>query len=168
MSLRRHVCRVSFPAKPCNDYVWISEDVLNGAVERFTHSRCSRRHVGHVPGPLEARKRATKRRMMNLAPVGWGTWGTGIDPSLLSGFRQPWQPSWQWQSLTAPKLDVEYGTTREIAGICNGLQALIIGQTSLPCKAGLAKVIIRKVRVSFRNRGQPTNAWSTLLLGHMP
>ena len=99
MSLKRHVCRLPFHNNTPNDFVWISEDVLDSAISHFSHGRISRRHVGLAPGPLEARKRAAKRRMMNLAQVGGGE----IDPSLLHGVgRAPGQASWQWQSPTVP------------------------------------------------------------------
>ena len=100
MSLRRHVCRLPLHTKAPNDFVWISEDVLDSAISHFSRGRISRRHVGLAPGPLEARKRVAKRRMVNLAQVGGGG---DIDPSLLHGLgRGPGQMSWQWQSPTTP------------------------------------------------------------------
>ena len=50
-----------------------------------------------MPGPLEAQRRATKRRMMGLA-LG-GARGGDVDPSLLR--RIPEQQTWQWQGPTA-------------------------------------------------------------------
>ncbi len=100
MPLRRHVCRLSFYLRAPKDYVWISQEVLNSAIIHFSRGITFRRHVGIVPGPLEARKRAAKRRMVNLAQVG----GPGeIDPSLFGdpGYA-PGQKDWQWQSPTAP------------------------------------------------------------------
>ena len=108
MPLRRHVCRLSFHLGAPKDYVWISEEVLNNAINHFSRGLTFRRHVGIVPGPLEARKRASKRRMVNLAQVG----GAGeIDPSLFGGSGYaPGQNGWQWQSPTAP-------TTKDAEGI---------------------------------------------------
>lgn len=106
MPLRRHVCRLSSYFRAPKDYVWISDEVLNNAINHFSRGITFRRHVGFVPGPLEARKRASKRRMVNLAQVG----GPGeIDPSLLGGpGYAPGQNGCQWQSPTAPATkDVE-------------------------------------------------------------
>ena len=102
MSLRRHVCRLPVRVKSRDDYVWISEDVLDSAISHFSRGRISRRHIGLAPGPLEARKRAAKRRMMNLTGVGGGVAGE-LDPTLLQGLGQaPEQENWRWQSPTAP------------------------------------------------------------------
>lgn len=75
----------------------MSEDVLNSAMRHFAHGRVPRRHVGLAPGPLEARKRATKRRMMNLAQVGGGE---GFNPGVLPGLGAPERVDWTWQSPT--------------------------------------------------------------------
>ena len=100
MPLRRHVCRLSFYLRAPKDYVWISEEVLNNAIKHFSRGITFRRHAGTVPGPLEARKRAAKRRMVNLAQVGGAR---EIDPSLFGGpGHAPGQNGWQWQSPTAP------------------------------------------------------------------
>ena len=108
MPLRRHVCRLSSYLRGSKDYIWISEEVLNNAVNHFSRGITFRRHVGIVPGPLEARKRAAKRRMVNLAQVG----GAGeIDPSLFGGPEYaPRQNGWQWQSPTAPATKDAEGT----------------------------------------------------------
>ena len=53
--------------------------------------------MGLAPGPLEARKRATKRRMMNLAQVGGGA---DFDPSVLPGLGAPGRGEWKWQGPT--------------------------------------------------------------------
>ena len=100
MPLRRHVCRLSFYLKAPKNFVWISDEFLNNEFNHFARGINFRRHVGLVPGPLEARKRAAKRRMVNLAQVG----GAGeLDPSLLGapGYA-PGQNGWQWQSPAAP------------------------------------------------------------------
>ena len=80
--------------------MWVSGEALNHAFNHFSRGTLFRRHVGAVPGPLEARKRAAKRRMVNLAPVK----GTGeIDPSVFGVPGSPLgQNGWQWQSPTAP------------------------------------------------------------------
>ena len=111
MSLRRHVYRLPFQVKCRDDNVWIGDDILNDAIRRFSHSKISRRHVGHVPGPMEARKRATKRSMVGLAQVGGGM---GLDPALLSGIQQPLEPNWSWQRPTLPTSSIEKGTEEEM------------------------------------------------------
>jgi len=80
-----------------SDYIWISDDFLDRALRRFLVPQCSRRHGSSVPGPLEAQRRATKRRMRGLALA--GARGGDIDPSLLR--RIPEQQKWQWQGPTA-------------------------------------------------------------------
>ena len=123
MPLRRHVCRLSSYLRAPKDYLWISEEVLNNAINHLSRGITFRRHVGIVPGPLEARKRAAKRRMVNLAQVG----GAGeIDPSLFGGpGYAPGQNGWQWQSPTAPATkDAEgivlrpWSIARRSANIC--------------------------------------------------
>lgn len=48
--------------------IWISDAVLNETFERF--SRGCRRHGSHVPGPLESRKRAARRKNTSIAYAG--------------------------------------------------------------------------------------------------
>jgi hypothetical protein len=50
---------------PPSSYVWITDDLLDLTVNRFFRSGCrhQKRHGSQVPGPLEARRRAVKRRM---------------------------------------------------------------------------------------------------------
>ena len=101
MPFRRHVCRLPVYVRAPKDYVWSSEEVLNNAINHFSRGITFRRHVGAVPGPLEARKRAAKRRIVNLAQVG----GAGeIDPSVVGGLGSALGQNvgWQWQSPTAP------------------------------------------------------------------
>lgn len=114
MSLRRHVCRLPLRLTPPSDHIWISEDALDRAIYQFARPRIFRRHVGLAPGPLEARKRATKRRMMNLAQVGGEG---GPDPSVLPGFGVAPESGWQWQGPAVPKPREDGGTyTRRIQG----------------------------------------------------
>ena len=95
MSLRRHVHCLPLRLNAPQDHIWVSEDVLNCAMHRFAHCRVPRRHACLAPGPLEARKRATKRRMMNLAQIAEGG---GFDPSVLPGMGAPERIEWKWQS----------------------------------------------------------------------
>lgn len=95
MLLGRHVCCQHLRINAPKDHVWISEGLLNNAMYRFAHGRVPRRNVGLAPGPLESRKRSTKRRMMNLAQVGAG-WSA--DPSVLPTLGSPDYKEWKWQS----------------------------------------------------------------------
>lgn len=90
MSLRRRACGKSWQRwqTATSDHIWISG---------FLVPQCSRRHGSSVPGPLEAQRRANKRRMMGLAPA--GARQGDYDPSLLR--RSPEQQKWQWQGPTA-------------------------------------------------------------------
>ena len=97
MTLRRHACCLPLGLNAPKDHIWVSENALNSAMHRFVHGRVPRRYVGLAPGPLEARKRATKRRMMNLAQLGGGA---VFDPSVLPGFGAPERVEWKWQSPT--------------------------------------------------------------------
>ena len=94
MSLGRHVCCRRLRFNPPKDHIHISEHFFNNAMHRFAHGRVPRRHVGLAPGPLEARKRATRRRMMNLAQVGGGG---SLDPNVLPGLGSPDYMEWKWQ-----------------------------------------------------------------------
>lgn len=97
MSLKRHACRLSTRLNMSDGHIWISEATLDNVIQRFSHAKIPRRHVGLAPGPLEARKRAAKRRMVNLARV---ETGSGFDPSLIPGFGVTPESGWQWQSPT--------------------------------------------------------------------
>ncbi|KAL8674564.1 MAG: hypothetical protein Q9168_001007 [Polycauliona sp. 1 TL-2023] len=100
MSLKRRLCR--FAATHPSDHIWISDDILDHAVSRYMKLCVGRRHGSAVPGPLEARKRAAKRRLMGLAP----TMG-GLDPhpGFLAGLGRGHenQQSWQWQNPKLPQ-----------------------------------------------------------------
>ena len=130
MPLRRHVCRLSFHLGAPKNYVWISEEVLNNAINHFSRGLTFRRHVGIVPGPLEARKRASKRRMVNLAQAG----GAGeIDPSLFGGpGYAPGQNGWQWQSPTAPATKDAEGVVLRLCSIARRSANIFTEPSSLP------------------------------------
>jgi hypothetical protein len=73
-SLRRQL-RASVTLEP----VWITDDLLADTFRRFAHN--SKRHGSHVPGPLEARKRARKRLNSHTSFNGGAP--PPLDPSLL-------------------------------------------------------------------------------------
>ncbi|KAF2803684.1 uncharacterized protein BDZ99DRAFT_575766 [Mytilinidion resinicola] len=93
IACRRAVHRIR---PPLVDSVWISDELLADVYHRFLQASFSsqRRHGSNVPGPLEARKRASKRRMMDLAAAGGG--GAFPNPAMLFG------PSSTGPSLTGP------------------------------------------------------------------
>jgi hypothetical protein len=87
------------PSSP--QHIWISDNLLADALSRFFPTSCpqQKRHGSHVPGPLEARRRAAKRRMTvsasfypqeNFAPL--------FSLGALFGFRKAPQPSWRYEA----------------------------------------------------------------------
>ena len=109
MSLNRRACRPFLarlqPGK--FKYAWTSDDTLISALRPFLLTRSCRRHVGLAPGPLEARKRATRRRLMGLAPSGTApptgdiASHVGIE-SWLFGRSKITPQTYQWQEPSAP------------------------------------------------------------------
>ena len=90
-------------------HVWITDEVLANAFHHFLRvtSTSQRRYGSNVPGPLEARRRASKRRIMGLAAVGGG----GGTPSVgaLFGLASRGPPSWRYEppSIRNPKEQLE-------------------------------------------------------------
>lgn len=103
MSLNRRACYYLPPQYPrtATNYNWISDELLNNVYQCFTQSRIPRRHGSSVPGPLEAQRRATKRRMMGLAIAGGGELGA-IHPPFLAGLNSGRDVyGWKWQPPTS-------------------------------------------------------------------
>jgi hypothetical protein len=80
-------------------HIWVSDELLSSTFHRFFRDTCphQRRHGSHVPGPLEARRRATKRRMT----VSAGFYPQDSLPltfnlGALFGFRSN-QPPWRYE-----------------------------------------------------------------------
>ena len=88
MFLGRYVCRqpVQQALNQTNDFIWISDNTLSETLRRFTHSRPCLRRASSVPGPLEARRRSTKRRMtsqtLSIGPP-------SIEPGMFHGLGAP-------------------------------------------------------------------------------
>lgn len=87
-----------------SNHIWISDEVLSEAFNRFVRvSHTSRRHGSNVPGPLEARKRSAKRRMgcavaaANMGPPG-GDFGALFGAGAGAGGNAV-EKGWSW---TAP------------------------------------------------------------------
>ena len=77
-------------------------------MRRFVHAKTIKRYVSMVPGPLEARKRATKRRIVSIAQVGGGG---GLDQAILQGLDGiAERRDWQWQSPKIPEERTPKGT----------------------------------------------------------
>ena len=102
MSFSQHACRQAVRQRlsRSTDHVWISDDLVSNALHRFIIGHCSRRHVSFAPGPLEARKRSAKRRMMNMAVAGGvGATDVGTFMGIGGGLEQI---AWRWESPTPP------------------------------------------------------------------
>ena len=85
------------------DHIWISNDLLSSAFRRFTRSRSSKRHGSFVPGPLEARKRQARRRMVDVAAArGDGIVGALDTGAYLVAGGSLTNQSFQWQPPLAP------------------------------------------------------------------
>ncbi|CAE7209886.1 hypothetical protein P3342_011950 [Pyrenophora teres f. teres] len=98
----RRVVHVLQNANASTHHVSISDDVLARASNTFFPSSCphQKRHGSHIPGPLEARKRAAKRRMTVSAgfcpqdpfpstTFNWRAW---------FGLRKKSQPTWTYKA----------------------------------------------------------------------
>lgn len=115
MSFKQHAYRLRLPHQPktTTNHVWISDELLNNLYQSFSFSITLKRHGSSVPGPLEAQRRAAKRRMMGLANVGGGEAG-GFHPAFVAKL----DPSrdlygWKWQ---APMASPQVPETNKKAG----------------------------------------------------
>ena len=100
-------------------HVWIGDDLLRSAFQQFTRTCQPRRHASFAPGPLEARKRASKRRIGALAPLGTID---SLDLSFVPGFGPSSSASekrskWQWQEPPQPMTQKQIRKRRE--GFCS-------------------------------------------------
>ncbi|KAF2630084.1 hypothetical protein BU25DRAFT_363328 [Macroventuria anomochaeta] len=91
---------------PAPQHIWVPDEVLSLAVHRFFHSTCpqQKRHGSNVPGPLEARRRAAKRRM--TASAGFypqESFPTSFSLGALFGYRSKPQNSWRYEPPSLPK-----------------------------------------------------------------
>lgn len=80
-----HASRPNIGATKYGSYIWVSDDLLAHTFNTFV--RAHRRHGSNVPGPLEARKRAAKRRTTTLAQI-----PSHPDPAIVMG--SVTQPDW--------------------------------------------------------------------------
>ncbi|KAF2121917.1 hypothetical protein BDV96DRAFT_133826 [Lophiotrema nucula] len=82
-------------------HIWISDERVSSAFDRFIRSSCphQKRHGSHIPGPLEARRRAVKRRMTVAAasPQAAAPPPFGLTLGDLFGSRKHREPSWRYE-----------------------------------------------------------------------
>ena len=94
---------------PSAQHVWITDEVLANAFHNFLRVTFTsqRRYGSNVPGPLEARRRASKRRIMGLAAAEGGGGAPSVGALFGLGFRGP--PSWRYEppSIGSPKEQLE-------------------------------------------------------------
>nr|POF15311.1 hypothetical protein CFP56_42200 [Quercus suber] len=94
--------RAAAPPSQTLSYLWISDDLLTDAFNRFARvSHATRRYGSNVPGPLEARRRSAKRRMGMVTASAIGSApSAGFDLSALFGLRssKPPDQSWKWEA----------------------------------------------------------------------
>jgi hypothetical protein len=97
------------PTTPSNP-IWISDTFLAEPIQRFT---CVHRRYGSsVPGPLEARRRATRRKNTSLASVGSG--GPPIEAGALFGNGR----KVEWWNNPASSEQPEGQVEREFLTLC--------------------------------------------------
>jgi hypothetical protein len=158
------------PSPP--QHIWISDDLLSSALHRFFRLSCphQKRHGSHVPGPLEARRRAAKRRMSlsaNFYPQ--DSFPSSLSLSALFGFGPNSQPSWRYEppSLRSQSEPVDHRMSRnpssrlvQPANICSSArhapdaqyQSLDISQKILTVLPTRHSVLVR-AKYCTRNRG---------------
>lgn len=102
-------CRLAYsvfrkPTHPSNS-IWISDALLAGTIQRFTHLHL--RYGSAVPGPLEARRRATRRKTASFAATEGG--GAPIEVGALfgSGKKVEW---WNVPNPSEPQVEVTEST----------------------------------------------------------
>lgn len=87
-------------------HIWIPDELLDCAVNRFFRAIAphQKRCGSHVPGPLEARRRATKRRISlatNFSPQ--TTFPPLFSLGALFGFHKDAPPLWSYKPPSLPK-----------------------------------------------------------------
>jgi hypothetical protein len=122
---------------PAAQHIWISDDLLTAALSQFFRSSCpqQKRHGSHVPGPLEARRRAAKRRM--TASAGFYPQESFPQPFSLSaffGFRKDSQPTWRYEapSLQHDAEPLDQGVSLRLSTGHNGALLTAIASNPAP------------------------------------
>ncbi|RAL16262.1 uncharacterized protein BO97DRAFT_440066 [Aspergillus homomorphus CBS 101889] len=94
MSLGRHAYRHAVQPASAGlvDHVWISDDLLASAFQRFVKTQ--RRHASRVPGPLEARRRLARRKNCAMAAM-----PSAMPPDAIAGlFGRDGRQHLNWQN----------------------------------------------------------------------
>lgn len=112
MFFNRHACRFLLAGPQAGEvnHIRISDDIHRSTFRRFKITRVYRRHVALPPGPLEARKRATKRRLVGLSSLeNAATAGENASQarvnSWLFGTKRAAPHSYQWQEPSLPRVN---------------------------------------------------------------
>ncbi|KAF2272449.1 uncharacterized protein EI97DRAFT_470412 [Westerdykella ornata] len=86
---------------PPQPHIWIPDELLLRTLHRFFRAGCThqKRHGSHVPGPLEARRRAVKRKLSVQASLPQEGFGVPLfDLKALFGARSGGNPSWRYEA----------------------------------------------------------------------
>lgn len=100
MTIDRHVghCMLRKALATPSNSIWISDALLAESIQRFT---CVHRRYGSsVPGPLEARRRATRRKNTSLASGGGGAPSIEIAALFGQGSKPEW---WNVSNSSEPQ-----------------------------------------------------------------
>ncbi|KAE9978543.1 hypothetical protein BLS_000476 [Venturia inaequalis] len=104
----RHVARSIYTSN--FSPLWITDEVVDNAFDRFLRvSRTAKRYGSSVPGPLEAQRRLSKRRVAGLAAVGGPA---AFDVGVLFGSGPPTRDELNWHA-PATKEHTEYSQGTE-------------------------------------------------------
>ncbi|CAI6338861.1 unnamed protein product [Periconia digitata] len=102
----------SFNPNASSPHIWISDDLLSCTVTHFFRAVCphQKRHGSHVPGPLEAQRRAAKRKM--TAQATYHDSEAFTPPSfnlraLFAAFRQRREPQWTYEPPSLSHLPID-------------------------------------------------------------
>ena len=95
MTLRRRAYCPPRQVEALRDYIWIGDQLPQRTLRSFVHRTLCKRNASSIPGPLEARKRVSKRRMVNVTPV---IGPAPVDPGLFAGLGDQGElGNWQWK-----------------------------------------------------------------------
>jgi hypothetical protein len=102
------VCRraVQSLQSPAPHHIWISDELLSSTLHRFSRPLCphQKRHGSHVPGPLEARRRAAKRRMtLSAGFYPQDNFPSSFSLGALFGYRSNREPAWRYEPPSRQK-----------------------------------------------------------------
>ena len=102
-------CRIAHrvlrkPTYPSNS-IWISDALLAGTIQRFIYLHF--RYGSAVPGPLEARRRATRRKNASLAATGRGCAPIEVGALFGPGKKMEW---WNVPNPSEPQGEVTEST----------------------------------------------------------